>query len=62
MPRRKYGHMVHGLPQNPPPHKCRSCKNGYPCVIHDESERPKIPFNKMPKRKYRKLKLKKVKH
>ena len=62
MPRRKYGHMVHGLPQDPPPHKCRACKNGYPCVIHDESARPVKPFNKMAKNEYRKLKLKKTKH
>jgi hypothetical protein len=62
MPRRKYGHMVHGLPVKPPPHKCRACRNGYTCPIHEEKEIPEKPFNKMPKNEYRKLKLKKKKH
>ena len=34
MPRRKYGHMVHNLPQVPPPEKCRYCILGYPCPVH----------------------------
>ena len=61
MPRRKYGHLVHSLPPIPPPHKCRQCRNGYECPIHEKKEQPEKPFNQMEKGEYKKLKLKKKK-
>ena len=61
MPRRKYGRLVKSVPSPPPPHKCRACRNGYDCPVHEKKEQPAKPFNKMEKHEYKKLKLKKKK-
>lgn len=46
MPRRKYGHMVHNLPQVPPPEKCRYCILGYPCPVHKTDGKKQVDGQK----------------
>jgi len=38
MPRRKYGHMVGACPPTPK-EKCRSCRLGHPCNVHNPEEK-----------------------
>jgi hypothetical protein len=50
MPRRKYGHMVGACPPTPK-EKCRACRLGNPCPIHDESS---IDYKALARKKRRK--------
>jgi len=36
MPRRKYGRLQKPI-SPPPPEKCRACRLGLPCPIHDKN-------------------------
>jgi hypothetical protein len=49
MPRRKYGHMVSACPPTPA-EKCRACRLGHPCPIHDEKNKP--DFDTLAKKKH----------
>jgi len=39
MPRRKYGHMVGACPPTPQ-EKCKACRLGHPCHVHDGENKP----------------------
>ncbi len=39
MPRRKYGHMVGACPPTPQ-EKCKACRLGHPCPVHDCEKTP----------------------
>ena len=54
MPRRKYGHMVGPCPPTPK-EKCRACRLGYPCPVHNvEAEEIRPPNAKQMRQKARK--------
>jgi hypothetical protein len=52
MPRRKYGHMVNACPPTPQ-EKCRACRLGHHCNVHDHEKAP--DYKKLAKRKRRKF-------
>ena len=52
MPRRKYGHMVGTCPPTPQ-EKCKACRLGHPCPIHDEEYKP--DYENLAKKKRRKF-------
>lgn len=39
MPRRKYGHLIMACPPTPQ-EKCRACRLGIPCPVHDNEKAP----------------------
>jgi hypothetical protein len=50
MPRRKYGHMVGNCPPTPQ-EKCRACRLGHPCNVHDPDNAPDYEVLAKKKRK-----------